>query len=106
MRAYSEYWLVLLFLAMVGGIYYFLGWRVALFAFVLSTLWFGIIFILATRPPGIPEFVSDEVGSDEQHVVRRDVLPKLPVMDRLRLALAAACGSSFLLWITLALLGR
>lgn len=106
MKAYSEYLLAILLLGLLAAIYYFLGPRVFAFSAGLAGIWFFIAIVLLTRPPGIPEFVSDEVGSDEQHVVRKDVIPKLPLMDRIRVALGVSCASCLLLWLSLALLAR
>ena len=106
MKAFSEYILAVALIGIVAAIFYFLGHRVAIFASCLAAIWFFIIFVLLSRPPGIPEFVSEEIGSDEQYVVRKDVIPKLPFLDRIRMALAAACGASLILWVSLALLGR
>ena len=106
MKRYSEFVLAIALVALVVAISHFLGARVAVMASILSAIWFVIAMVLLTRPPGIPEFVSDEVGSDEQHVIRKDVMPKLPWIDRLRIALSVACGSCLLLWLTLAILAR
>ncbi|MEM7473577.1 MAG: hypothetical protein AAF483_01155 [Planctomycetota bacterium] len=106
MKAYSEYLLLAALIGILAAMYFLLGHRVAIFSACLSIVWFFIIFVLMSRPPGIPEFVSDEVGSDEQHVIRKDVIPKFGLIDRLRLALAAACGASLILWVTLVVLGR
>lgn len=106
MKSYSEVWLGSLLAAILIATYMFISPRVCAFASGLAALWFFISFVLLTRPPGIPEFVSDEVGSDEQHVIRKDVIPKLPWLDRLRLSLGVACGSCLLLWLSLFLLAR
>lgn len=106
MKAYLEFALALLWIGMLLAIDQFLGRRVGWFAVGLSATWFGIALILASRPPGIPELVSDEVGSDEQHILRRDILPKLPWPQRVRLALSVACGSCLLLWLSLAITGQ
>ncbi len=84
----------------------FLGRRVMLFAAGLATTWFFIALVLLTRPPGIPELVSEEAGEDEQFVIRKDVIPKVPASQRIRLALSVACGSCILLWVTLELLAN
>ncbi len=83
-----------------------LGRQVAYFAICFSALWFVIAFVLLTRPPGVPEFVSRETGSDEQYVVRRDLIPLLPLAERLRHALTVACGSCLLIWLSLSLMAR
>lgn len=101
MKAYSEFGFALLFAGMLAGMQFFLGWRVVLFAAGFSALWFVIALVLLTRPPGMPEFVQEAAGSDEQYVVRREVMPQLPWIDRLRLALGVACGCCLLIWITL-----
>ena len=105
MKAYTEYLLAVLLVGLLAAIYAFMGARVFWFAGCLGGIWFFIMLVLLSRPPGIPEFVSEEIGSDEQYVVRKDVIPKLPWIQRLRIALAAACGSCLLLWISLAALG-
>lgn len=104
MKRYSELGFLLLLVAMLAGIHTYLGWRVALFAGGLSVVWFVIAMVLLTRPPGIPEFVPERPGSDEQYVVRRDVTLDLPWLDRLRLALGVANGCCLLVWVTLVLL--
>lgn len=106
MNKYSEFLLVVLLVGMLAAIDFFMGHRVLIFAGSLAAIWFVIAVVLLSRPPGIPEFVSDEVGSDEQHVIRRDVIPKLSWPERIRLSLSVACGSCLLLWISLVLLGR
>jgi hypothetical protein len=106
MKRHIEIFLLLLLIGLLSAIYFYLGHRVALMAGILSGIWFVITVVLLSRPPGIPEFVSDEVGSDEQHVVRKDVIPKLPWQERIRLALSVACGSSLLLWLSLAVLAK
>ena len=106
MSRLSEIGLGLLLIGMLVAIYAFLGPRVCAFAAGLSVIWFLIIIVLASRPPGIPELVSEEIGQDEQHVVRKDVLPLLSWPNRLRLALGAACGSCLILWLSLVLLAK
>lgn len=95
-----------LMLAMLAAVDYLMGPRVALVAAGFATLWFAIAFVLLSRPPGIPEFVSERPGGDEQYVIRRDLLPRLPLHERLRLALTVACGSCLVFSLTLGLLGR
>ena len=104
MKAYSEYALSVLLLAMLAAIDWFLGHGVLMLASTMAAIWFVIALVLLSRPPGIPEFVSEETGSDEQYVVRKDVIPKLPWPERLRLSLSVACGSCFLIWVSLAML--
>lgn len=106
MKAYSEYALAISLIGMLFAIDIFLGHRVFAFASVLAGIWFVIAIVLLSRPPGIPEFVTQERGSDEQHVLRRDVIPVLPWNTRLRLSLGAACGSCLILWFSLVLLAR
>lgn len=106
MKAYSEYFLTLLLVGILAAMDFYLGHRVSLFAGILAAVWFFIAVILLSRPPGIPEFYSEEVGSDEQHVRRKDVIPRLPWLDRIRLALGVACGSCFLIWLSLVVLAR
>lgn len=106
MKLWTDLGLAVLLIGLLVSIDQFLGRQVLFFAMGLSSIWFVIAFVLLTRPPGVPEFVSDEVGSDEQHVVRRDVIPKLPIMERIRLSVGVACGSSLVLWLTLALLSN
>ncbi len=101
MKAYSEFGFALLFAGMLTGIHFFLGWRVVVFAAGFSSIWFVIALVLLTRPPGIPEFVQEARGRDEQYVIRKEVMPLLPWIDRLRLALGVACGCCLLIWITL-----
>ena len=67
MKRLAEIALVSLLLGMLVAIDYFFGRAVSLFAAILAAVWFAIAIVLLTRPPGIPEFVSEEVGSDEQH---------------------------------------
>lgn len=104
MKAYSGIALILLFVMMLLAIDLFLGRRVVILALSFSGLWFAIAFVLLSRPPGIPEFVAEELGSDEQYVVRRDLVPQVPLRDRFRLSLTVACGSCLLIWLTLSLL--
>lgn len=104
MKATIEICLCVLLAGMLAAIHQLLGPKITLIAAGLSGTWFVIAFVLLTRPPGIPEFVSEETGSDEQHVIRKDVIPKLPVSERFRIALGAACGSCFLLWMSLTFL--
>ena len=106
LKAYSEIGFTLLFGGMLLGIYTYLGWRVVIFTAGFSFIWFSIAMILLTRPPGIPEFVQEKPGSDEQYVVRREVIPRLPLLERLRLSLGVACGCCLLIWVTLVWLGR
>ncbi len=104
MRLLPELALGCVWLGMLIAMHQWLGPQVALFAVVLGVTWFAIVMVLSSRPPGIPEFVSDEVDADEQHVIRRDVIPKLPWNQRLRLSLSTACGACLLLWLTLTVL--
>ncbi|MEO8268766.1 MAG: hypothetical protein ABI557_03535 [Aureliella sp.] len=106
MKNYQALPLILFFLAMLAAMDIMLGHRVVAFATSFSALWFVIAFVLLTRPPGIPEFVSEQHGSDEQFVVRRDIIPPVPLPERLRLSLTVACGSCLLIWLSLGLLGR
>ena len=100
----AEIGFVLLLLGMLSGMQFYMGWRVVAVAGIFSVIWFVISMVLLTRPPGVPEFVSERPGSDEQYVIRKDVLPKLPLPDRFRLSLGVACGSCLLIWVTLGLL--
>jgi hypothetical protein len=104
MKTYSGIALAVLLATMLVVIDVFLGRRVVFLAAGFAAIWFAISFILLSRPPGIPEFVSEEPGGDEQYVVRRDVLPQVPLRERLSLSLTTACGACFLIWMTLALL--
>jgi hypothetical protein len=106
MKKYSTTGFVLLLTAMLAAIWHFLTWRVVVVAGGFSAIWFSISMILLARPPGFPEFVSEESGSDEQYVVRRDVLPRLPLAERFQLSLGVACGTCLLIWITLVMLAR
>lgn len=106
MKPYSEFGFALLLGAMLLAIHFFLGWQVVVLAAGFSALWFAIAMVLLARPPGIPEFVSERPGSDEQFVVRKDVVPRLPLLARLRLALAVSCGCCLLIWLTLSLFAR
>ena len=101
MKKYSEFVLAGLLIAMLAAVQYWMGPRASVLAAFFSMLWFLIAIVLLTRPPGIPEFVSDPMAGDEQHVVRRDVIPKLPWIDRVRLALGVACGSCLAILMTL-----
>ena len=104
MKRYSEYLLVGLLVGLLLAIYWFLGQRVLMLAGGFAAMWFVIAVILLSRPPGVPEFVSEQPGSDEQYVIRKDVVPRLPWLDRIRLALSVSCGCCLLLWISLVLL--
>lgn len=106
MKKYSAIGFSFLLAAMLAAMWHFLTWRVAAVAAGFSTLWFSISMVLLTRPPGIPEFISEEPGSDEQFVVRRDVLPRLPLSERFQLSLGVACGTCLLIWVTLVMLAR
>ena len=106
MKANSGVAIGCLWLGMLLAILYLLGPRVVCLAAGFSALWFTISFVLLSRPPAIPEFVSERPGSDEQYVIRRDVMPQVPLPDRFRWSLTVACGSCLLLWLTLSLLAR
>lgn len=84
----------------------FLGRRVLIFASGFAGLWFTISFVLLSRPPAVPEFQSDSAGKNKRLVLRRDLLPIVPVVERLHLSLTVACGACLLLWLTLGGLGR
>lgn len=103
MNARTEMGFAILLVAMLGTIAWFLGWKVAVFAGGFAALWFAIAMVLLHRPPGVPEFVAEENDPDEQYVVRRDVIPRLPMLERIRWSLCAACGSCLLIWLTLTL---
>lgn len=105
MRRTSELLLLCLLAALLAAIDFFLGRRVAFLAGTLAAIWFAISMVLLTRPPGIPEFASEKPGGDEQYVIRRDVLPKLPWSQRVQLSLTLACGMCLLIWLSLTLLG-
>ncbi len=106
MRRYSGLGFVLLLGAMLLAIDAFLGWRVVAVAAGFSGIWFAISMVLLSRPPGIPEFTSEQQGSDDQFVVRRDLIPPLPLMARFQLSLGVACGTCLLIWVTLGMLAR
>ena len=65
MKRFAEIGLLLVLIGLHVCVDQFLGRRVLVFAAGLSAIWFFIAMVLLARPPGIPEFVSDEVGSDE-----------------------------------------
>ncbi len=103
--------LIAFFIAMLLAMHQMLGERVAIFAACFSGLWFVIAFVLLTRPPGIPEFTSQDPTSldawgDDQTVVRRELMPQVPFSERLRLSLTVACGSCMLIWLSLTLLAK
>lgn len=104
MKKYQALWLILFYVIMLIAIDVMLGHRVVAFATCFSGLWFAIAFVLLTRPPGVPEFVSEQAGGDEQYVVRRELMPSVPLPERLRLSLTVACGSCLLIWLSLSLL--
>ncbi len=106
MKVNSGLGLLIFFFAMLIAMDRWLGHRAVVLAGGFSALWFVIAFVLLTRPPGIPEFLPEKPGSDEQYVVRRDVLPKVSLPERLRLSLTVACGSCLLILLTLVLLAR
>lgn len=105
MKKYPMLPLILFYGAMLAAMYAMLGPRVAAFSACFSALWFVIAFVLLTRPPGIPEFVSERSGGDDQYVIRRDIIPLLSLPERLKLSLTVACGSCLLIWLSLGLLG-
>ena len=97
----------ILLLSMLVAIERYMGWRVALLAGIFAAIWFLISMILLARPPRVPEFLpADEAGPDEQMVVSRQVIPRLPLADRYRLSMSLACGVCFLVWMTLGALGK
>lgn len=104
----SHTWVALA--ALMGGMLLavdqFLGRGVLWFTGGFAGVWFAIAMILLSRPPGFPEFVSEQPGSDEQFVVRHDVVPKLPWLQRFNYSLTVACGACLTIWLTLILLGR
>lgn len=100
MKFLTEFFLTVLLVALLTALYAFMGERVAVFGGVLAFTWFCIAFVLMTRPPGMPELISEE-GSDEQRIGRKDLFEPLAVRDRIKIALGVACGACFLLWITL-----
>jgi hypothetical protein len=106
MKSYSTIALAALLSAMLVAIDHFLGRRVLWLTGGFSTIWSLIAFVLLSRPPGIPEFVTEKPGSDEQHVIRREIVLRLSLKERLSLSLSVACGSCLLLWLTLGLLAR
>ncbi|MFK7737763.1 MAG: hypothetical protein AB8B50_17145 [Pirellulaceae bacterium] len=106
MKRYSEYFLALLLAGILAAIYTWMGIRVFNFALGLAAVWFVISIVLLSRPPGIPEFVSDQSDPDEQHITRKDVIPTLGILDRVRLSLSVACGACLLLWLSLVLLAK
>ncbi|MFN3193327.1 MAG: hypothetical protein ACE361_22640 [Aureliella sp.] len=101
MKRYSEYFLAIFLICILVAMQMVMGPRVFAFAAGLASIWFVISMVLLSRPPGIPEFVSDDLDQDEQHVLRKDVIPVLPMLDRIRLALSVSCGACLLLWLTL-----
>ncbi len=104
MKNYRSLGLCVFYVGMLVAMEQLLGPRVAYLAICFSGLWFLISLVLLSRPPGIPEFVSEKAGSDEQYIVRRDVLPPVPWPERIQLSLTVACGSSLLIWLSLSLL--
>ncbi len=84
----------------------YLGRRVLFFTAGFSALWFAISFVLLSRPPAVPEFQSERVGGDKRLVLRRDIFPLVPALERLHLSLTVACGACLLLWILLGGVGR
>ncbi len=83
-----------------------LGRRVLYFAGGFAALWFAISFVLLSRPPAVPEFQSERATGQKRLILRRDILPIVPIAERLHLSLTVACGACLLLWITLGGLGR
>lgn len=104
MKAKTEILCFALLLSMLGAINHYMGDRVFFVATFFAVLWFCIAMVLLYRPPGIPEFVSHENDPDEQYVVRRDVMPRLPLLERVRWSLCAACGSCLVIWLTLSMM--
>jgi hypothetical protein len=72
----------------------------------LSCMWFGIVSVLAWRPPGIPKFQFHFHHDDPVRVERTDPLNKLPVRQRIGAATLAAATVSLMLLVALQLLGR
>ncbi|MCA9126127.1 MAG: hypothetical protein KDB22_03540 [Planctomycetales bacterium] len=102
-KPWAELGFALLLIAMLIGMDQMLGRPVMWLGAVFAALWFGIAMILLLRPPGVPEFVTDQSDPDEHYVIRRDVAPRLPLLQRLRWSLCVACGSCLLIWLTLTL---
>jgi hypothetical protein len=105
-KRFSEYFLALSLAGILAAIHYFMGSRVFNFALGLAVVWFVISMVLLSRPPGIPEFVSDQSDPDEQQVTRKDVIPTLGILDRVRLSFSVAFGACLLLWMSLVLLAN
>lgn len=95
-----------LYLVMLIAMEQSLGSRVAYLALCFSSLWFVISLVLLSRPPAIPEFVPDRLGSDEHTIERRELMPPVPWPERIQLSLTVACGSSLLIWLSLILLAK
>ncbi len=106
MKHYQTLVVLAFYSAMLLAMDFMLGHRVAAFGACFSGLWFTISFVLLARPPGIPEFVSEQSGGDEQYVIRRESMPAVPFPERLRMSLLVACGACLLIWLSLTLLGR
>lgn len=104
MKPFSALLLLACLVAQAAAIYLWISPRACLVACIFAILWFLISLVLLTRPPGIPEFVSDEVGSDEQYVIRKDVVPKLAWSERFRLALGVACGACLVVGVSMVVL--
>lgn len=106
MKYFVEIALIILVATILVAINHWFGRQVLALAAVLGGVWFIIATILLTRPPGIPEFISQEANADEQFVARNDVIPKLPWQQRIRYALCVAGTACLLLWLSIALMGR
>ncbi|QDV27258.1 hypothetical protein [Aureliella helgolandensis] len=104
MNAKTEVGCGILWIGLLAAIYSYMGERVFTLATCFSLLWFTIAMVLLYRPPAVPEFVSEQGDPDEQFVIRRDVLPRLPWLERLRWSMCVASGSCLLIWLSLVLL--
>ncbi|GIW99625.1 MAG: hypothetical protein KatS3mg111_2958 [Pirellulaceae bacterium] len=97
----TDLWLAVLLFGLLGAIDTFLGRRPLALGVTLAMLWFFIALILLTRPPALPELRRSVDHDDDTYVLRRDVIPRLPWGDRLRLSTGVACGCLLLYWVTL-----
>lgn len=105
-RRHFQWFAATVWAANLIGLAVLVGPRAGGLGLGLSCMWFGIVWVLAWRPPGIPKFQFHFQHDDPVRVERTDPLNKLPIRQRVGAATLAAATVSLVLLITLQLLGR
>lgn len=83
-----------------------LGPRVFWLATGFSVIWFVIAMVLLYRPPGVPHFDFSKGFESQDFLSRRELLAKLPLVTRIRIALCVSLSVCLIIWLGLGVIGK